>query len=288
MSYDLFFKPRTGEITAEAFEAYFNGRPHYKMDGSQAWYENKDTRAYFVFEFQGDDGEDDIESFPVALNINFFRPSFFGLEAEPEVAAFVRAFDMTVSDPQTDGMGDGEYNSELFLSGWNHGNEFGYQAILKDPVNRQQVTLPSATILDAWSWNRRRNELQDELGDTKFVPLIMFLDIEGQLTTAAVWPEGIPIAVPDVEYFLIPRRELAPKRFFKRVEDQTIASRHELLPVFTQHGAARSDGTIVLDYVHAPKEIRKFVESLSRDERKISGVPADSVLDRELFERYAK
>lgn len=290
MSYDLFFKPRTGEITAAAFEGYFRERPHYQIEGGQAWYRNEDTGVYFVFELQ-DEGEDEkegIEPFPVALNVNYFRPSFFGLEAEPEVAAFVGAFDMIVSDPQTHGMGDGEYNGELFLSGWNHGNEFGYSAILRDPANRQQATLPSATLTSAWSWNRRRGQLQHELGESKFVPLIMFLSIDGKLTTASVWPDGLPIAVPDVECFVVTRQELAPRRFLKRVPDRVMVPRHELLPVFTRHGDTRSDGSIVLNYLNAPKEVRTFVEGLPRDQRQIQAAPADSVLDRELFERYAK
>ena len=48
--------------------------------------------------------------------MNFFRPSFFALEAEPELTLVVKEFDFTVLDPQTDGMGKGEYEPSRFLS----------------------------------------------------------------------------------------------------------------------------------------------------------------------------
>jgi hypothetical protein len=145
MSYDLYFRPRTGELTESAFNAYFRDRPHYKMEGAQAWYQNEDTGVYFLFERQDSEPQpdDEGEAFPATLNVNYFRPSYFGLEAQPEVTAFVRAFDMTVSDPQLDGMGEGEYVAERFLTGWNKGNEFGYEAILRDPKNREGLRAAS-------------------------------------------------------------------------------------------------------------------------------------------------
>src|SRR5271157_2989471 len=114
VSYDLFLKPRTGNVTPEAFSDYFRLRRNYKVNLPQAWYENEDTGVYFVFELSSEINQNGGRSYPITLSINYLRPSFFGLEAEPEVSAFVRAFDATVSDPQTNGMGEGEYHSDLF------------------------------------------------------------------------------------------------------------------------------------------------------------------------------
>ena len=287
MSYDLFFKPRAGSFDSNRFSEYFSQRTHYKVAGTQAWYENEDTGVYFAFELQDEAEHEEGEYFPVALNLNYFRPSPFGLEAEPEVKAFVDAFDMTVSDPQTHGMGDGEYSSELFLSGWNHGNEFGYAAILRDPANRENlISLPTADLISAWSWNCARNDLQRVLGESKFVPRIMFILIDGQPATAAVWPDGIPIAVPCVDYFLVPRKELAPRRFLRRAEDQVLVSQEQVLPIFRRFSSARPDGILVLNYVNVPREIRAFVEGLPSNEREITGVTADKMLNRELVAKH--
>lgn len=287
MSYDLFFKPRVGSFEPSRFFEYFNGRENYKAEGNQAWYQNEDTGVYFVFELQDEAEHEEGEYFPVALNVNYFRPSFFGLEAEPEARGFVDSFNLTVSDPQTNGMGDGEYSSELFIGGWNHGNEFGYSAILSEQENREDlVSLPTDDLIRAWRWNRNRSELQRELGGSRFVPRVMFMLIGDRPVTAAVWPDGIPIAVPRVDYFFVPRKELAPRRFLRRVEDHTLVSHDEVLPVFRKFATTRFDGTLVLDYVNAPKEIKSFVEALPGNEREVTGVSADKVLDRELVQKY--
>lgn len=290
MSYDLFFRPRSSEIDEEAFEQYFLSRPHYKVDLPQAWYQNEDTGVYFVFELklehEADADEDDTS--PVSLNINYFRPSYFILEAEPEVTAFVHAFDMTVSDPQMHGMGEREYNPALLKSGWNHGNDFGYSAILREPQNRSTVfSLPAAALMKAWSWNLGRHQLQNKLGDNVFVPRVLFVNIEGQAVTTAVWPDGIPIAVPEVDILLVPRKELAPRRFLRRVEDRALVSLNDARTVLEQHGKRRTGDILVLDYSSPPGEIVKYVQSLPADTRDIQGLAADQVLDREIVEKHS-
>ena len=85
MSYDLFFRPRHGILEAQQFAAYFARRKHYELNGKQAWYENEDTGVGFSFDLEDPLDESDDDPFPIAMNINFFRPSYFILEAEPEV-----------------------------------------------------------------------------------------------------------------------------------------------------------------------------------------------------------
>jgi hypothetical protein len=288
VSYDLFFHPRAGTLGASEFSEYFSQRPHYKVEGTEAWYVNEDTGVYFAFTLQTDTDDAEGELHPVTLNINYFRPSFFGLEAEPEVSAFVAAFDLAVSDPQMHGMGDGEYDSKLFLSGWNHGNEFGYSALLRDPANRENlITLPADDLIAAWSWNLARGDLQRKLGEATFVPCIMFLLVDGQPATAAVWPDGIPIAVPRVDYLFVPREKLAPRKFLLRKKDQAFIPAVQALPILRKFATARPDGTLVMSYDRVPQEIKAFVEGLSSNTRQISGVSADKVLDRELVAKYA-
>src|SRR5262249_11873553 len=133
----------------------------------------------------------------IYFNMNYYRPHFFGLEAVEEVDALVEAFDLTVSDPQAEGMGEGEYTSEGFLRGWNAGNGFAHQAFAQiqsegeQTVNRS-LTLPSATLRACWEWTRGRNELAEDLfeGDEidAFVPRVMFLQEGGQAVSMCVWP----------------------------------------------------------------------------------------------------
>jgi hypothetical protein len=288
MSYDLFFKPRQGAITEEAFGLYFRDRPHYQYDGAQASYGNEDTGVYFVFELEleNEPDEDEGEHFPVALNINYLRPSYFILEAEPEVAAFVKNFDLLVSDPQSEGMGDGEYNAEKLLSGWNHGNEFAYSAILKDEHNRSEFSfLPTEQLHSAWRWNYSRSSRQEREGELTFVPRIMFLNLDGTTVTGSVWPDGIAVAVARVDYLCVPRKELAPTNFFRKKEDTTFVTWADALPILRRHGTQDGDGSLTLNYTTPPADVVKFVQALPTESRAISGLAPDRVLDRDIFER---
>lgn len=288
MSYDLYLVPREGSLDAATFDAYFSTRSNFKVEGSQAWYQNEDTDVYFVFEFREgvpEDAEDPDASYPVALNINFFRPSYFVLEAEAEVTAFVRHFDMLVSDPQTSGMGQGEYDAAKLVSGWTHGNEFAYSAFLRDPDSRQGIkTLPTESLIRAWRWNRNRKSLQTRLGETRFVPLVMFTTVDGQPATAATWPDGIPIAVPEVDYFIVARKDFAPKKLFRRKPDHTIVPYKAALPMLQRHRTAGA-AEFVLNYDVPPKEIASYVEALPRLTSAIERISADQMLNRELVER---
>jgi hypothetical protein len=293
MSYDLYFKPRNGSFSDELFHSYFRDRPNYKCEGAQAWYGNEDTGVYFVFELQTEqppeeDDDEPLEHFPVVLNINYLRPSYFIFEAEPEVTAFVKHFDLLVSDPQMEGMGEGEYNVEKLLSGWNCGNEFGYTSILKDENNRSGVFhLPAEQLQNAWRWNWSRSQVQARVGESKFVPRIIFMNLGGSTVTAAVWPDGIPVLVTRVDYFCVPRKELAPTKFFRKKEDTTFVEWDRALSVLLKHGTQNDDGSISLNYMTPPSDVVKFVQSLPSENRAIEGLSADRVLDREIYERSA-
>lgn len=290
MSYDLYFKPRNGSFTEEKFFAYFRGKPNYKCEGSQAWYGNEDTGVYFVFELQAelpseDNDNEPLAHFPVALNINYLRPSYFIFEAETEVTAFVKHFDLLVSDPQMEGMGDGEYNAEKLLSGWNCGNKFGYSSILGDENNRSGLShLPTEQLHRAWRWNLSRAQVQTRVGESKYVPCVMFINLGGLTVTAAIWPDGIPVVIMPVDYLCVPRKELAPKKFFRKKEDTTFVAWAKALPVLIENGTQNEDGSISLNYMTAPPDVVKFVQSLPTESRAVTRLSADRVLDREIYE----
>ena len=288
MSYDLFFKSRNGSINQDHFISYFESRQHFKVDMPQAWYQNEDTGVYFVIELQNASEEDGDQSPPISLNINYFRPGYFIFEIEPEITKFVQQFDLTVFDPQMHGMGEGEYNSNLLISGWNHGNDFGYSSILGIGDNRKEIySLPSSILSEAWRWNHGRLSLQASIGESKFVPRVMFVLLDSSVVTTAVWPDGIPAIIPSVDYLIVPRKELAPKRFFRRVEDRTLLSWKDALPILERHSEKRFGSVIALNYDKPPKDVVKFVESLPKDNRELSGIPADRVLDQELVDKYS-
>src|SRR5438046_1840056 len=73
MSYDLFLSglPKAGKL-----REWFSERGNYQVGDTQAVYQNEATGVYFTF---------GIEDKKIVFNLNYFRPSFYGLEAEIEV-----------------------------------------------------------------------------------------------------------------------------------------------------------------------------------------------------------
>ncbi len=216
MSYDLFFKPNE-RLTKEAFESYFSNRNCYRLEKNQAWYENEDTGVYFAFEWNEDDGQGDgdpaaEDPYAASFNVNYYRPQIFGLEAEPEVTAFIERFDPEIFDPQTHGMGDGPYSGEGFLRGWNEGNRVAVRAMTGQPVADTPFTLPEAEIARIWRWNLGRKALEERL--QVFVPKIMLCVQNDAVKSICAWTDAIPIALPRVDVISLVRFALAPKRFF--------------------------------------------------------------------------
>ena len=286
MSYDLFLRPRKGAIGREDFEAYFRDRRFYDAEAGHAAYGNEDTGAYFSFEWV-DAREDDEEGepYPIEFNINYFRPSYFIMEAEIEVSALVQAFDLVVDDPQWKGMGKGEYDAKVLMSGWNAGNESAYDFAVERPEQRSRVrTLPSATVLQAWRWNFERDARQQSVGDTKFVPRIQFLEVEGQMTSALFWPDGAPLVATPVDWFIV-----AGEKLLHRRPDFAKASRllpwAEAIQILVPFIKQTPGPVITFDYDETPSEVFDFLLRPSSESVSFTIWPQDVVLDREIVER---
>jgi hypothetical protein len=302
VSYDLYFKARSGVVDRAGMLKYFASRRHFKEISSGIVYNNKNTGVYFSMEWR----EDAKHAYPVAVNINYFKPSFFGVEIEPEISGFVREFDLLVLDPQAGGMGEGEYVPELFLAGWNAGNEFGYASILEDcAAARGVMTLDSSVLLNAWRWNYQRDALSDFLEHAVFVPDVKYLQVDGVSGTCVMWSELYPIVLPQVDYLvvfldepvfesasemkenliLVPRQDLLPLLEIHGFD--LLESCRSELPILKRHNLTLSEGVIVLDFDVLPDDLREYMNSLPVTNESIDAFPADKVLDRELFERYA-
>jgi hypothetical protein len=285
MSYDLFFL-RDSPLEESLFAEYFSQRPFYKVETRQAIYQNEDTGVYFAFDF-GRTADSTLQHVAV-FNLNFFRPHFFGLEAAPEVEAFVEHHALRIFDSQNHGMGEGPFSRQGFLSGWNAGNDFGYRAMLTS--NNSPKTLFSRKTEELeriWHWNHDRAGVQSSVGDDVFVPRIMWLSIEGKLVSMAVWPDGIPTLIPDVEYIYIPRDELAPRKLFSRVKDNCLIPAAQLDQVLAP--LQSSDFGLRTRWPRdkvASASVSRFVSSLEPNKCAISILAADRVLNQELVEKY--
>jgi hypothetical protein len=288
MSYDLYFKFRKPESKPDtiAFATFFKQRKHYEVTDKQVVYQNEITGVYFIFDLGGADMEEEPDLLPLSFNLNYFRPHILGLEAEGELKALVEKFDLLVSDSQIDGMGEGEFSSQQFLSGWNKGNEFGYHSIVQQHPNEKLLTLPTTKIEACWRWNFAQAELQQKLGDDVFVPRFMFLNRGGTVITTVVWPDGIPIALPEADIVFFPRKTILPKKFFRSPEDKVLAIWNEVSPLLEQfpleHGALPYR---LLRYTSPPDSVVTHLRGLKPNSEKPEGVSVDKILNAEIVER---
>jgi hypothetical protein len=286
MSYDLYFKTKQANESPslEALTNYFRTRKNYEVGEKQAFYSNKSTGVYFPFDL-GEQEDIGPQAIPVTFNLNYFGPHIFGLEADTELSPFVQEFGLEVSDPQTHGMGEGEYSREGFLRGWNTGNELGYRAVLSQKENETVLSVPAAKLDALWGWNFAKDDLQNQLGEGVFVPRIAFLASGGMLKTAVAWIDGIPVAMPEVDTVLIPRRDLAPRKPLSQKQDIASATWNELQPLFS--GFPVKVGFLpyrLLKYNEVPASIGAFIKNLRPMSSKPEIVPVDRVLDAELIE----
>lgn len=290
MSYDLFFTE--ADITLEQFNDWFESRDKYTVAEGQAFYENENTGVYFGFEYSTEEPDDDFEEplSSASFNLNFFRPHYFALEAEPEVRSFVDRFGFKVHDPQNNGMGDGDYNTEGFHRGWNTGNEFGYSVFMNSEDSSESIyTRPTDELHLIWKWNFTKEKTQCTFGDNVFVPGIIFIKIKGEILTIVVWPDAIPTLIPQVDALVMPRQELAPRRLFRRKEDLCILPFADALPYLNKYRSGEYPiPAFSLTYASAPTEIADFVKSLKPYHEKMTGVAFDQILNREIVEKYRK
>lgn len=294
MSYDLFFAPTYRVCGIDEFLDYFNSRPNYKIEGAAAYYFNEYTGVYFSFEYNGDvhpdedDEEDEEETddeqeddYPIAFNINFYRPSYFGLEAANELVEFVAEFELDVLDPQSDDEEEG-FSAESFLRGWNAGNRFAYRAILgNDEYLQEALTYPTAGLHEIWKWNYERDELQNRLGDDIFVPRIYFMKVNDKVVTTTLWPDAIPVCLPKVDFVLVLRKELSSQPNSEEPEVLRVAWK-ELASVIETY-PFEEDYFYRMEFEYPEDSLCDFVSQLPLNPHDPEEIQAyDSILDEEL------
>ena len=291
MSYDLYFKVRDSQakFTRGSARGFFDQRKNYQLTDAQAIYQNRATGVYFNFNFDEIIDGESPGTLPIAFSLNFYRPHIFGIEAELEVRAFVKALNLLVFDPQIGGMGEGEYSTEGFLAGWNKGNHFAYSAFLQGNPDQKPPVLATARIEDCWRWNFAVASVQKRLGDKFFVPRYLFVEHEGRVVRMIAWPDGVPTAIPESDIIAIPRKPNLRDRFFGTKEGVVFAAWDDVQPLLEKFPKTmESLPYCFLGGSNAPSSIaarkRKIKPILGRP----TSVAIDKIMNRELVEEARK
>jgi hypothetical protein len=276
MSYDLvlLFAPAIGR---RRMLEYFAARAHYTIDGDNIAYDNPHTQVYFMMRLRGG-RKFLLHSVVVAaeFEINYNRPSFFGLEAEKELSAFVAAFRPRIRDPQMTGTEGGTYTSQSFLNGWNSGNAFSIRAFMSHHADLAKPTMPAEALRAVWAWNYDCEAQRDRFGESAFVPLIMFFNIDGRPSRVVVWALGMPIILPRVDFVLIGRDVGNKERY-------ALAPWAEVEEVLRRADIDMTKDPLDLRYSLTPPPIADWVANIPLiDMQTIELLPAYGILDAEL------
>ena len=211
------------------------------------------------------------------FEINYSRPSFFGIEAERELSAFVAAFRPPIEDAQMHGMGGGPYSGQGFLDGWNFGNAFSIGTSASRLADFGQMPMPGEALRAAWAWNIECAARRDKYERSAFVPIITFYRIEGRPSRVVVWPLGMPIVLPRVDHVLVGRNIGDEKRY-------GLATWSEVEDVVRDAGFDMTKDPFDLRYLRTPPAIADWIANLPFvDLATLERRPAYTILDDDLI-----
>ena len=283
MSHDIYFtKPR---ISQKQFGDYFRSRCNYEVSESQAFYKNEDTGVYFMIDYnEPEEGDSETIDSTASLSVNYYRPHVFALEAVDEVSAFIEQFGFSIHDPQNEGMGTGPFSKSGYLRSWNHGNEFGYSAILRSEHPPEKVfTLPGERLETIWKWNLQNSSLQKSVSEDIFVSRILYMVVDERVVSVVVWPDAIVELIPKVDFLLVGRDELAPKPLFgSRNKDQILVPFGDFVADLAPFATTDYFLPAYRLPARVPEQLRSRIRKLKQTGITGEGISADQVLNEEI------
>src|SRR4030067_107344 len=149
MSFDLYFCENAGTApSASELLNYFKSVPNVRIEaereaGFQAWYENEDTGVYFSYDHDTEEYYVELKDLippgftfaNLTFNINYIRPSFFGMEAMLVVESVSKKFGLLVIDPQDYYFGNDkkpkDAKAEELSASWDRHNHAAIRKVAK-------------------------------------------------------------------------------------------------------------------------------------------------------------
>ena len=248
MSFDLYFyKKKSASLIETDIATYLTQNLIAVNESANQWFfENDETDVYYSFEInETDDDPETIELFEnfkdfdntrFSFNLNFMRPSFFGLEAFLFVDKFIKDLGLYVLNPQEDFKNPYIPTHEDLFENWNTTN---LNASV-DNFDEDSNFYPLKESNEIWNFNFNRQQLQDKIGSQYFVSRIFFAKTfkDNLVVTLSTWAQHIPNILPQADYYLLSREY---KKLFKTVNDTVLISRQTLMEKFGDYFEDYSD-----------------------------------------------
>lgn len=241
MSYDLFFyKRKDNPVTSNTITEYLSQKLGITDNrGAREWsFENEDTNVYYSFQLEKESAIEEEEDYPdyentgLSFNLNFMRPSFFGLEAFLFVEQLTKDLDLFIANPQTSVDVLCQSNRHELFENWNASN-LSISAAYFDKMGASYF--PEEKANKVWAYNVERKKIQAQLGEGYFAPRILFVKHKnsGQVCTLTTWTQHIPNVFPEADYYALHQKY---KKFgLFSVNKSIFISRATLIERFGRH-----------------------------------------------------
>lgn len=254
----------------------------YRIGESDAVYENADTGVQFALDLS-------VRTGLAVVRVPLGRPHSFGVEAAREIASLCRALELTIDDPQPEGIEGEHFSSPQFLRGYERANAWAAKTHATLPANLVgldglplALPAPRAAIERAWQWNDAVRARQEHRGVTFVANLFHGLH-DDRLITFAVWGDAMAILLPETDYVAVARQRLSSQP--GRV--QYFAVSWNELP-----GAGRVTNEDVVEahaeyrYVEPPAELVQWLGGLTSPSAELPfrHVPFERLIDSEYLQ----
>lgn len=183
-------------------------------DGTQltADYNNPDTGVFCRFLYRiVDEAQNGAERDPefggytgLQFKVDLVRPSSFGWEALPLAIEVAEKLSCRILLPGEPVKPPASPNWLALFNDWDRQN----RQLIKQVLQREEeeiFAIDSDALHTWWEWMRNRVALQEKVGDRYMVGRVAFLKEQetGRLVRVAVWPNLMPLLVPDIDYLIV-------------------------------------------------------------------------------------
>jgi len=233
MSFDLyFFKHKDSQLTEQEVAKYLSNNISANIrEHKKAWsYENPNTGTYFNVEWSQENSHpEDLESsgnfenfidLNFSFNINFFRPTFFGLEIFPIIDTLVEKLDLYVLNPQDLKLDDypNKYKKGDLLQSWISSNN-QVSTGPHEGFNLEYMPIEKSNYL--WWYQFHKTDFEISITEDIYIPNLFVIKSyeDNLLYTACAWTTHLPILLPAVDYLIIQKKY---RKLFRNIEESGI------------------------------------------------------------------
>ncbi len=284
MTYRIECLPReAGAFGARDLEEYGVRRRWWEIGNEGVSYADTDTELQFDLEMRGGE-EGTLEAVVFALPEG--APEVYGREIGEELEAFAAEFEVELRPA-----GVGDEPAEVVsgpreaVEAWGEANRRAIRAQIEEGETSLR-RMDREDVQEAWRWNRARQRYHRDLEGSVFVPRVVYFEREGRLERGVIWPDAIPLALPEVEMLLVSLTD--PSLGGDADPDAYVVDYEQFREAVESVAEPREEPVehLVVVWQEAPTELIEelIAEAEPAEPDGLEGLAADRIFERDVIE----